>query len=327
MPRRAAARATPTGVLPARLCASSEPSPVITRSAPSSAVSKPARSSTSSMPGRLVAPSTARAAKPTPPAAPAPGVRDQSRPTAAATTVAQRRNPASSAATSAGEAPFCGPYTSAAPSGPVSGLSTSAARMMSAGYSAWCKPVRSRAATSRRPAPPGRTGSPLVSSTRAPNAWSRPAPPSVLALPPTPRTILRAPPLNLSGATTIFICTQSSLVDPARSIEQGDDRGRRVLVPLGQVLELGHVVELGPHRDVGDALQDDLDHDRHPVLGHQLLGLLERGPDAGRLGHPQRLAAEPLGHLDVVDAVAADLGRVDVVEGQLDAVVHVEAAL
>ena len=34
-----------------------------------------------------------------------------------------------------------------------------------------------------------------------------------------------------------------------------------------------------------------------------------------------------LGDLDVVDAVAAELRRVDVVEGELDAVIHVEAAL
>src|SRR4029077_12169313 len=45
-------------------------------------------------------------------------------------------------------------------------------------------------------------------------------------------------PLNLSGATTIF------MVSPAPSIQQGDDRGRRVLAPFGQILELHHVVGL-----------------------------------------------------------------------------------
>jgi hypothetical protein len=98
-------------------------------------------------------------------------------------------------------------------------------------------------------------------------------------------------------------------------------------VPRRQVLELGHVVQLGPHRDIGDPFQDDLDDDRHPVLGHELPGRLERGPDLVRHGDPQRLAAQALGHLDVVDAVAADIGGVDVVEGQLHAVIHVEAAL
>jgi len=64
------------------------------------------------------------------------------------------------------------------------------------------------------------------------------------------------------------------------------------------------------------------------VLGHQLLGHpREPGPDLARLGHPERLAAEPIGHLDVVDAVAADPGALTLSEGQLPAVVQVESAL
>ena len=39
------------------------------------------------------------------------------------------------------------------------------------------------------------------------------------------------------------------------------------------------------------------------------------------------LQPKPFCHLDVVDAVSAELGAVHVVEGQLHAVVHVEAAL
>ena len=100
-----------------------------------------------------------------------------------------------------------------------------------------------------------------------------------------------------------------------------------VLAPPGQLLELGHVVELGAHGDVGHPFQDDLDHHRHPELGQQLLGLLEGTRQLLGPLHPQRLAAEPLGHLDVVDPVAAELGRVHVVERQLHAEVHVEAAL
>jgi hypothetical protein len=46
-----------------------------------------------------------------------------------------------------------------------------------------------------------------------------------------------------------------------------------------------------------------------------------------RIGDADRLAAQPFGDRDVVDAVAAELGRVDVLERELDAVVHVEAAL
>ena len=87
------------------------------------------------------------------------------------------------------------------------------------------------------------------------------------------------------------------------------------------------VVDLGAHRDVGDPLQDDLDHDRHPELGHQLPGLVEGVRQVVGVEHPDRLAAQPFGDLDVVDAVAVDLRGVDVVEGQLDVVVHLEAAL
>ena len=77
---------------------------------------------------------------------------------------------------------------------------------------------------------------------------------------------------------------------------------------------------------LSNSLQHDLDNDRQPVLGHQLLRGLERRHHLGRLVHSRRLAAQPLGDLGVVDAVAAYLGRVDVVEGQLNGVVHVEAA-
>ena len=80
------------------------------------------------MPGRSAAPSTASAAKPTPPAAPAPGsprpvgtgrAAHQLGPAGQRGRPAGRRRP--------GSAPFCGPYTAAAPRSPSSGLSTSPA--------------------------------------------------------------------------------------------------------------------------------------------------------------------------------------------------------
>ena len=46
-----------------------------------------------------------------------------------------------------------------------------------------------------------------------------------------------------------------------------------------------------------------------------------------RIGDADRLAAQPLGDRDVVDAIDPELGRVDVLEGKLDVIVHVEAAL
>ena len=48
----------------------------------------------------------------------------------------------------------------------------------------------------------GAASSPLAPSTRAPSAWSRPAPPSVLALPPTPSTIRRAPDSSAARSTS-----------------------------------------------------------------------------------------------------------------------------
>ena len=63
------------------------------------------------------------------------------------------------------------------------------------------------------------------------------------------------------------------------------------------------------------------------MLGHQRAGALEGGADVLRPLDADSLAAEALGHLDMVYAVAARLGRIDVVEGQLHAVVHVEVHL
>ena len=126
-PACAAACATPTGALPANDCSSNEPSPVITRSAPTSARSKSNQSSSNSIPGRSSAFSRARAAKPVPPAAPAPARVPRSVPVASATRLAHTARARSSWATSAGLAPFWGPKTAAAPRGPSRGLSTSLA--------------------------------------------------------------------------------------------------------------------------------------------------------------------------------------------------------
>ena len=85
MPAFAAARATPTGALPASDCASSDPSPVTTRSAPAILRSKSINSKISSIPGLIAASSRANAANPVPPAAPAPARAASSRPVASAT--------------------------------------------------------------------------------------------------------------------------------------------------------------------------------------------------------------------------------------------------
>ena len=62
---------------------------------------------------------------------------------------------------------------------------------------------------------------------------------------------------------------------------------------LGQILELDDVVDLGAHRDVGDPLQDDLDHHRHPVLDASASWpVSSAGSDLVRVEHPDGLAAQ-----------------------------------
>src|SRR5688500_16179580 len=112
---------------------------------------------------------------------------------------------------------------------------------------------------------------------------------------------------SVMDAVVLTLTTSSRIAAPSVLIEQCDGR-RGVLAPDRELLELDDVVELGAHRDVGDALEDDLHDDRHAVLGHEPLGLRERLGDRAGLGHPDRLAAQALGDPDVVDAVAAGLG-------------------
>src|SRR4051794_39897704 len=44
------------------------------------------------------------------------------------------------------------------------------------------------------------------------------------------------------------------------SVEQLD-RGRRILVVLGKLLDFDDIIDLGAHRDVGDPLEDEFDDD------------------------------------------------------------------
>src|SRR3954447_261251 len=55
---------------------------------------------------------------------------------------------------------------------------------------------------------------------------------------------------------------------------QQRDRGRRIFVVFGKLLEFDDVVDLRAHRDVGDPFEDELDDDRHLELFGQPLGFL-----------------------------------------------------
>ena len=93
------------------------------------------------------------------------------------------------------------------------------------------------------------------------------------------------------------------------------------------LLEFVHVVNLRSHRNVGDSLDNELDHDRHLVFLHQLPGGGECLLEFVRALDANRLAAEPLGNGDVIDPVAARLVTVDVLEGKAYLEIHFESAL
>lgn len=171
------------------------------------------------MPGRRAARRNSSAANPSPPAAPAPGSSRLRAPRASSVTSAHRPSAASRTLTSAGDAPFCGPYTAAAPCGPSSGLSTSEATRNSISPKRR-SPVRSAFARRASAAPPGGSSRPASSSSRAPIAWARPAPPSLVATPPSPSTIRRAPAraaARISSPAPRLVAVSGASFPPFRS--------------------------------------------------------------------------------------------------------------
>ena len=107
-PQALARRAIPTGALPIAVCPSKRPSPVTTISAARSSDSGRTASSTISTPRRSVPFRYDAKAKPSPPAAPAPGCSRRSVPSVTAVMSARCASAASSLRTVAGSAPFCG---------------------------------------------------------------------------------------------------------------------------------------------------------------------------------------------------------------------------
>src|SRR3546814_1276798 len=79
--------------------------------------------------------------------------------------------------------------------------------------------------------------------------------------------------------------------------------------------------------DVCSSDPDELDHHGNLELRHQLARPVEGFLEFVGALHADRLAAEPLGHRHVIDAVLAEVRRVHVLEGELHVVVHVEAPL
>src|SRR5690606_20310109 len=116
-----------------------------------------------------------------------------------------------SRSTSWGPAPFCGPYTAAAPSGPTSGFVTSVATTTRVPRSRASRPERSSPVSPPSPAPPPSSRCPPTS--RAPRAPRAPEPPSVQATPPTPTTISRQPRSSAcrTSSPTPPLCARSAV--------------------------------------------------------------------------------------------------------------------
>ena len=168
------------------------------------------------MPGRRSAPSTARAAKPTPPAAPAPSASASSSTSRAEgggeqVRVAGRGRRRGSRRRS-GVAPFCGPKTAAAPLRTEQGIGDVGGQ-----HEPGCRPGvgrgRSRSTTIQL-AQTAATGLHRVaaapSSSRAPRALSRPAPPSVFGAAADPEHDLAAAGVQ-RGPDQLLRCRSSRL--------------------------------------------------------------------------------------------------------------------
>ena len=195
-PARARRPGNAHGVLPSRLCSSRLPSPVITRSAPASRSASPVNSRTTSMPagGSRPGPRWRRSRRRRPPRRPGVGGLPRAGPD------------------------FGGEHVHEAGQGGVEGCHVLAGWRPSAGRRsprrlraratgcrrrwrgrsvprpAGGRSRRSRSGASRaRAAPPGGSSLPSASRSLAPSPCRTPAPPSVLALPPTPRMICRHP--------------------------------------------------------------------------------------------------------------------------------------
>src|SRR4029450_1903698 len=101
--------------------------------------------------------------------------------------------------------------------------------------------------------------------------------------------------------------------------------GRRVVErQIEHLLEFDDIVDLGAHRDVGEPSENEFDDDRHLELRHPCPRGGERRLRMVRIRDADRLAAQSLGDRDVVDAIDPEFRCVDVLEGKLDMIVHVE---
>src|ERR1700757_4808873 len=94
-------------------------------------------------------------------------------------------------------------------------------------------------------------------------------------------------------------------------------RRRPIEWQIQDLLKFDDVIDFGPHGDVGDPFQNELDHYRHAVLDHQLARLRKSRLSIPWISDTDRLAAEALCDSNVVNAINTKLWRIDVLERQL----------
>jgi hypothetical protein len=95
--------------------------------------------------------------------------------------------------------------------------------------------------------------------------------------------------------------------------------------------KLVHALDLCPHRDVGDALKDELEQDRDLIFLHKLVSAGESSLELVGALDADGLAAETLSYCHVIDPVPRHSvslrSRIDVLESETDLEIHLKAAL
>ena len=131
---------------------------------------------------------------PIPPAAPPPSNCKISFPVTSYIFSAKCLNPSSNLETSSGSTPFCGPNIAVAPFAPHKTVLTSHINKISVSFIRWSSSDKSIFLIQCKVFPTGINSSPLSFKNLTPNAVSAPAPPSFVALPPSPNMIFFTPP-------------------------------------------------------------------------------------------------------------------------------------
>src|ERR1051325_162225 len=174
-----ARRTTSPEALPTSDVRSNDPSPVITSCAFASAASNPTRDSTHPAPGSSCALAKNASPAPSPPAAPPPGSVARSPRPWRVISSPRRSRPRDKSCPPSGPAPFCGPNTGPAPSGPTSAVVTSANATTRASSP---QPPSITANWTSEPPPSGRAA-PSASRRDQPNPPAAPPPPPGAARP------------------------------------------------------------------------------------------------------------------------------------------------